>query len=155
MTSERERSRKAIAGIGSVLLFLASCLLANVGCRPSAKSEASGASQKPLAASLLGHWVTEDGGTHRYFSTDTVIMVDQNRLRPQSYKLVKSSEPEGTMTITCEGKNDQYALPGGRPVFYDLEFSKDRKAVSTRTYIREGGSPVTNRWTYVDSAREP
>ena len=84
-----------------------------------------------------------------------MIMVDGNRLRPQSYRVVKASEQDGNMTIVCEGKNDPYALPGAKPVFYGLEFSKDRKAVTVRTYLRETDTPIMGRWTYVDSAREP
>lgn len=135
-------------------ICVAGALCACSGCARSTPKP-SPAPQKPLVASLLGHWVTADGDTHRYFSTDTVIMVDQNRLRPQNYRVVKSSEPDGTMTIVCRGTNDQYSLPGALPVFYDLKFSKDRKSISTRTYLREADPPITGEWTYVDSAREP
>ena len=110
---------------------------------------------QPLITSLFGHWVDADGETHRYFDTDMMIMVDGNRVRPQAYRVVDSREPDRWLKIECRGQGDQYSLPGAKPVFYELVFTEDRKAVSTRTYLRESDEPIPNSWRYVDPARKP
>lgn len=116
--------------------------------------EAGADAASPLISSLLGHWVTEGGETHRYFDTDTVVMVEKNRSRPQSYKVVDSSDKESRMTIQCSSNGGRYSLPGARPVLYDLTFSPDRKSIDVVTYLQKVEEGVRGKWIFVDATRQ-
>ena len=134
------------------------CVLLGLGLFALLRSGSSVTSQsnpQPLITSLFGHWVDAGGNTHRYFDTDMMIMVDGNRVRPQAYRVIDSREPDRWLKIECRGQGDQYSLPGAKPVFYELVFTEDRKAVSTRTYLRESDKPIPNSWRYVDTTRKP
>ena len=69
MAIDCSRPGAAAMGLGYAILALSPMFFASIACRPSGTSNGSTATPKPLIASLLGHWVTESGITHRYFST--------------------------------------------------------------------------------------
>ena len=80
---------KIIARISIVLVALASFAFAQ-----KAKRDVS-----TLEKALVGHWFTDDGKTHYYFSQDgKLVMIDGDRTQEQTWK-VKSKDEDANKIV--------------------------------------------------------
>ncbi|HEY9621388.1 MAG TPA: hypothetical protein V6C78_13515 [Crinalium sp.] len=109
----------------------------------------------PLNEALLGHWMTNSGETHAYFSPTKMILVNQlqsGQQVPLSYKQA--------MVYEVTSINEQASLINlkvqtrlGWAQARLLRFAPDRQAFTESMDIL--GHAINNRWTYVDDQRQP
>lgn len=98
-----------------------------------------------LHKALLGHWVTDDGSTHYYFGSTSLVMVDNGRHMDMTYTVIDINEAKNWVLIRTNN--------AGYGHFKELEFSSDRKTLTEK--VRILSVEMKTRWDYVDSKVTP
>jgi hypothetical protein len=109
----------------------------------------------PLPEALLGHWVTNDGRTHYYFSADELIIVNWLENHNQEAIPYKQTIPYNITAIN-EGENRvrlEVATRLGWAQSRLLHFAPDRQALTESMNIL--GHSYRTAWTYVGSQQQP
>ena len=96
---------------------------------------------------IIGHWVTEDGKAHYYFTPNSFQLIEdgQPASRPIDYIVVSIDDKENKLRI-------QAGLIGIASVYRTLVFSSSNQKVLVEI---EGFGIGPTRWNYVDSKQQP
>jgi hypothetical protein len=99
---------------------------------------------------LVGHWVTDSGNTHYYFSGDKqLIMVDYGQTKKLIYEVLSEDKAEEVLRLRCRTATGSHEKT--------LRFATDRKGLlQTVTFVlKDKKSYVNAIWKYVDAKTEP
>jgi hypothetical protein len=109
----------------------------------------------PLNQVLLGHWMTNSGETHAYFSATKIILINQLRGREQLplshkqamvYEVASTNEQANVLNLKVQTRF-------GWAQTRMLRFASDRQTFTESTNVL--GHAINSRWTYVDDQRQP
>lgn len=101
------------------------------------------------AKALIGHWVTESGATHYYFTDDKVIMVDNGKPREMTWKVLSEKDDELALEIQIKTETSGHDRT--------LRFTNGRASLLTSVSITFDGKKayVNTIWKYVDGKTKP
>jgi hypothetical protein len=109
----------------------------------------------PLNEALLGHWVTNNGETHSYFSAAKIILINQlqggeqlplSHKQAMGYEITSTNEQSNLLNLKVQTRF-------GWAQTRMLRFASDRQTFTESTNVL--GHAINSRWTYVDDQRQP
>jgi hypothetical protein len=145
----------ALSGQTQVLANTEEDAVLSAARSPSTSSSPTTRIAYPLPEALLGHWVTDDGRTHYYFSADELIIVNWLENHNEDAIPYKQTIAYNITTIN-EGENRvrlEVATRLGWAQSRLLHFAPDRQALTESMTIL--GHSYRTAWTYVDNQQQP
>jgi hypothetical protein len=99
---------------------------------------------------ITGHWESESGRTHYYFSTDKLIMVDDGTAEKMTYKVLSEDKDEVVLKL-------KVTTEAGGSHEKTLRFSNSRKGLleTVSVEVMDQKINVSTIWKYVDDKTAP
>jgi hypothetical protein len=131
----------------------AQSLISASGARPTSDQAAEQTS--PLVNELIGHWSTDNGTIHYYFSPNEVIVVNLLQRQDRSiashkqkltYEILSANEAANVVQVHIE-------TPLGWAQVRRLRLADDGQTLLETVNVM--GHSFSNEWTYVDDRQQP